>query len=361
MNAEEAPLRPSLLIPAPRTPETTSLQEGTAAPPVVAGGRRPLPRWLQSYLVTAVTGDLLAVGLAAATAQVVRFGTDVAPVTAVSLGLFPLVWLGAVLASGGYQVGVLGLGSEEFRTLLRAGVGTLAAISFVSYAASLDLSRGLVLVAVPAVVVLSCAARWLLRRRLHRRRAAGDCLRSVVAIGRETAVLELVRQLRQDSHCGMMVVAACVPDPSTAVLLREEKIPVLGDLTSAARIVRAFDADTVAVMSSSETAATYLRRLSWELEGSGVELLVAPGVMEVAGPRMHVRPFVGLPLLHVEEPQFTGPRRWVKEVLDRVLAAVALLLALPFILAIAVAVRRDSPARCCSCRSGSAARGVCSP
>lgn len=343
MNVEETPLRPALFIPAPRSPQTTDLHDVTAAPPVVTGRRRPLPGWLRSYRVTAVAADLLAVGLAGATAEVVRFGTDVEPVTVVRLGLFPLLWLGVVLANGGYHVGVLGMGSEEFRTLVRAGVETLAAISFVSYAASLELSRGLVVVAVPTVVLLSCATRWLLRRRLRRRRAAGQCMRSVVAIGREKAVLELVRQLRQDRHCGMVVVGACVPDPSTADLLPQEDIPVLGDLTSAARVVRASDADTVAVMSSSETAATYLRRLSWELEGSGVELLVAPGVMEVAGPRMHVRPLIGLPLLHVEEPQFTGPRRWAKEVLDRVLAAVALILALPFIVAIAVAVRRDSP------------------
>ncbi len=34
--------------------------------------------------------------------------------------------------------------------------------------------------------------------------------------------------------------------------------------------------------------------------------------MEVAGPRLHIRPMTGLPLLHVEEPEFAGARRVVK-------------------------------------------------
>jgi exopolysaccharide biosynthesis polyprenyl glycosylphosphotransferase len=74
-----------------------------------------------------------------------------------------------------------------------------------------------------------------------------------------------------------------------------------------------------------------------------VELLVAPGLTEVAGPRLHMRPFIGLPLVHVEEPEFRGPKRLVKEVLDRLGAAALVLLVLPVLLAIAVAVRVDTP------------------
>ena len=70
--------------------------------------------------------------------------------------------------------------------------------------------------------------------------------------------------------------------------------------------------------SASETAAQYLRQLSWQLEGTGIELLVAPGLIEVAGPRLHIRPFEGLPLLSVEQPRFEGWQRVVKGGLDRV-------------------------------------------
>src|SRR4029450_4750933 len=77
------------------------------------------------------------------------------------------------------------------------------------------------------------------------------------------------------------------------------------------------------------------RELAWSLEGAGVELLVDPGLVEVAGPRMHIRPLMGFPLLHVEEPHFTGWRRIVKRISDLVLTSVGLLIISPLLLVIA--------------------------
>jgi exopolysaccharide biosynthesis polyprenyl glycosylphosphotransferase len=97
------------------------------------------------------------------------------------------------------------------------------------------------------------------------------------------------------------------------------------------------------VTTASETAADYLRRLSWQLEGTGVDLLVAPGLVEVARPRLHIRPLDGLPLLAVEQPRFTGWPRLMKGLLDRAGAALAILLLAPVLLALAVAVRMSGP------------------
>ena len=291
--------------------------------------------------MVAVLADFLAAGIAGFGAQVVRFGTDVIPTTQVAVGLFPVLWLAAVAFCGGYGSAELGSGSEEFRNVLRAGVVSLAVIGFGSYAAGWELSRGLVVITVPAAVVMSTVGRHALRRWVYRLRASGHCMRTVVAVGRERAVLDLVRQLRRERHCGMAVIGACVPDPAGAALLRAEGVEVMGDLHHVRNAVRTRGADAVAVTSSSETAAVYLRRLSWELEDCEVELLVAPGLMEVAGPRMHVRPFIGLPLLHVEQPRFTGPKRLVKASLDRLTAGLMILLLLPAFLTLAAAVRID--------------------
>ncbi|CAA9408680.1 MAG: Hydrolase SCO5215, alpha/beta fold family [uncultured Pseudonocardia sp.] len=67
-----------------------------------------------------------------------------------------------------------------------------------------------------------------------------------------------------------------------------------------------------------------MRRLSWQLEGSGIDLVVAPSLTDVAGPRIHIRPVSGLPLLHVEEPEFSGIRRFVKNTVDRTAALLGL-------------------------------------
>ena len=108
-------------------------------------------------------------------------------------------------------------------------------------------------------------------------------------------------------------------------------MPVDGDLEAVVDVVRRRSADVVAVTSASETAAMYLRRLSWQLEGGGIELLVSPGLIEVAGPRLQIRPFVGLPLLSIEEPVFSGWKRLLKGGIDCLGAVVAILLLLSLI------------------------------
>jgi exopolysaccharide biosynthesis polyprenyl glycosylphosphotransferase len=110
-----------------------------------------------------------------------------------------------------------------------------------------------------------------------------------------------------------------------------------------AEAVRASRADTVAVAAGASVGPARLRRLSWQLEGTDTDLVVAPGLMEVAGPRLHIRPMTGLPLLHVEEPEFAGARRVVKAVIDRSLATLGFLMFFPLLLGCWLAVRLTSP------------------
>ena len=117
----------------------------------------------------------------------------------------------------------------------------------------------------------------------------------------------------------MRVVGACL-HPATGPGWSGSAVPLLGGLKDVADAVRDSGADTVAVAAGASVGPARLRRLSWELEGTDTDLVVAPGLMEVAGPRLHIRPMTGLPLLHVEEPEFAGTRRLVKAVVDRSLA-----------------------------------------
>jgi exopolysaccharide biosynthesis polyprenyl glycosylphosphotransferase len=114
---------------------------------------------------------------------------------------------------------------------------------------------------------------------------------------------------------------------------------VLGDLDQVPSLIEIYGADAVAVTSGDATRHNYLRELAWSLESAKVELLVHPGLIEVAGPRMHIRPHVGLPLLHVEQPHFTGWRRIVKRAADLVLTGLGLLVISPLLLLIAAAVK----------------------
>jgi lipopolysaccharide/colanic/teichoic acid biosynthesis glycosyltransferase len=138
---------------------------------------------------------------------------------------------------------------------------------------------------------------------------------------------------------GFSVVGACIDRAQGPEV---EGVPVVGTSTSIVGALRTTGADTVAVGAWSDLSQSDLRRLSWQLEGSGVDLVVAPSLTDVAGPRIHIRPVSGLPLLHVEEPEFSGIRRLLKNTVDRSVAAVALLMAAPLLLTLAIVVRLTS-------------------
>jgi exopolysaccharide biosynthesis polyprenyl glycosylphosphotransferase len=310
-----------------------------ASPPRPRAGARG---WVGHYSLALTLFEVIAAAVAAAAV----LGTH--PVVPTSS---PLFWAAPVLvaawpvllqATGAHSERVFGTGSEEYRAVGRAGFVLLAVAGFVSYAAALDLSRALVVVAVPALTLATLVGRFAARCTLRALRARGRCTKRVVVVGRGTAVIELASRLRRENYAGLDVVAACVTPDDRRRVADSAGVPV-GGLDDVVALAGRLGADTIAVTSASETAAEYLRRLSWQLEGTGIELLVAPGLIEVAGPRLHIRPLEGLPLLSVEQPRFEGWRRVVKGGMDRVAAGLALLLLAPILLTIAAAVRFTSP------------------
>ncbi|WP_043628706.1 sugar transferase [Nonomuraea candida] len=301
------------------------------------------PSWVRSYRLGAVLGDLCGAGLGAAAAFTVRFGgltPYVLPYLLVSLAL-PVVWCCAVALNRAYEPRMLGVGSEEFRRVVQAGVALTAGTAIGSYLTKTDVARGYVVLALPLVTLFTLAFRYALRRSLHRRRAAGACMRKVVAVGHAASIDELVRLFRRERHHGMDVVAACLPGGHAGE--RVADVPVAGDLSDVPIVVEQWQADTVAVLACPEMDGQALRRLAWRLERTRTELVVAPALMDVAGPRTMIRPVAGMPLLHVEHPELSGARQLVKNVFDRLVAAALLVLLAPGLVALAVAVRATSP------------------
>ncbi|SOE01051.1 sugar transferase [Blastococcus haudaquaticus] len=310
--------------------------------PARSVGRRTAP-WVRRYAVGLAVFETVAA--AAAGAGVLLTRTEEVHLASSSFwGSVGLVaaWPLVLLAVGAYSERVFGTGSDEYRRVGRAGFLLLAFAGFISYAAALDLSRALVVVAVPTLAIVTLLGRYAARCQLRRLRARGHCTRKVVVVGRGGAVLELAARVRREHYAGLDVVGFCVTPADRTRVTDVAGVPV-GGLDDVVDMAARLGADTIAVTSASETAAQYLRQLSWQLEGTGVELLVAPGLIEVAGPRLHIRPFEGLPLLSVEQPRFEGWRRLVKGGMDRLVAAAGLLALSPALLAIGLAVAATSP------------------
>ena len=330
-----------------------SMPAGFLAPalprPRTRARRTSLPdpvRWHDRYGLYLVALDATVAIGAAGLAGLFRWSSvDVEHEAAATVSLvvvLPLLWVSAMLLCRAYEDRFLGVGSEEFRRVVIAAVGVVALVGTASWAFRLDIARGYVVLALPTATVGTLVARYLLRKELHRRRIRGECRSRVVVAGHTASVGAMVTTMRRASYHGMEVVAACTPAGRGSNGLAHLEVPVEGSLDEIADVVARLDADIVTVLGCPELDGAALRRLGWQLESTRAELLVAPGVTEVVGPRVAIRPVCGLPLLHVERPELSGVRRVGKAVFDRSVAALALLLLSPLLVAIAVTVASDS-------------------
>jgi exopolysaccharide biosynthesis polyprenyl glycosylphosphotransferase len=161
-----------------------------------------------------------------------------------------------------------------------------------------------------------------------------------VVVGHAPVVASLTEELRRTTYHGLSVVAACLAGrPDQPGLTEIAGIPAVVGLGDVAEMVKRFEADTVAVLACPEMSGVRLRELAWELEKTDTDLCVAPALLDIAGPRTTIRPIAGLPLLHMDHPEFTGARRVVKTAFDRLFAATALLLMSPLFAVLCVIIR----------------------
>jgi exopolysaccharide biosynthesis polyprenyl glycosylphosphotransferase len=252
------------------------------------------------------------------------------------------VWLVSLILHHCYEQRVTGAGAVEFRRVFVASVRLFAYLAIACYVAKVQLARGYVAIAFPIgsglLVIGRSTARALLRR--HRRRT-GSWVHRVLAIGDGDHVEELIRTLHRDPEGGFSVVAACVPGEAGRRAVAG--VPAIGTVAEVTATARDRGVDTIAITGSRGISSGTLRQLSWDLEGSGISMVVAPALTDVAGPRISIRPVAGLPLLHVDEPDLGAVRRVVKRSMDLTIGALMLLLLLPAFGAIAVMVRLSSP------------------
>ncbi|MCK0112302.1 sugar transferase [Ornithinimicrobium sp. F0845] len=315
-----------------------------------AGGQRPrratghprARRYLGGYLRWLRISDLLVIVIALGLTTITRFGFTQADLAAtgvgyteVSLGL-AVAWVLMLNLHSAYDGRFTGHGVQEYRQVFHASLMLFAVLAIGAYALKVDVARGYVLLAFPLGTLLLLASRYAARRWLVRQRRAGQLSDRVLLVGDRDNVEQLVVALRRTPDAGYNVLGACVDDAPAATEVAG--VPVVGSEGDV--LVRAVDlnVDVIAVSSSAGLGSSGLRRLGWALEGTDIDLVVAPGIMDVAGPRVRTRPVQGLPLIHVEAPTFDGPALVVKNLMDRAVAALGLALLSPVFLCLAAMI-----------------------
>ena len=310
--------------------------------------------WQEKYARVLAVTDLLSVLLAVGFAQLVRFGASPQgrPNAASGLDYFEVsiaiavCWFAALSIGHSRSHRIVASGIDEYRRVWLATISVFGAVAIVSMLFKLEIARGYLMIALPAGLTLLFASRWVGRKIVCKlRRDFGKCNTRLLVVGSPQAVRDLAAALWREPWSGYDVVGACIPGRPSRTEIGIPglgSIPVLGDESRVLSALVASKCHAVAVATNDEFHGKGLRDLSWDLEGLDIDLMVAPGVIDVAGPRLHMRPVAGLPLIHVEKPQYHGAKRFLKRAFDIGFAGSALLFGLPIMLMIALAIKLSS-------------------
>ncbi len=314
-------------------------------------GRRALRRhadWI------AVTDSLVVLG-SLAIAILARFGSDDASARVLGIpidywligGFIAVTWILSLSAYRSRDVRIIGSGPTEYRRVVNATAMLFGLDAIVLLVLNVDLSRGFFVIAFPlgllGLLVTRRAWRsWLLR---HRRR--GEYTASTLIVGPRTDVLRVLTTLRANPGSayrpvGVMIETEAGARPESELIVDALHVPVIGEVNALADEVRDRGIDVV-IVAGQPTGADFLRDLGWDLERTHAELMIASRLVNVAGPRIHVRPAEGMPLMHVELPSYEGGKHVLKRAFDIAVSFLALVLLSPLFLVIAILIKATSP------------------
>jgi exopolysaccharide biosynthesis polyprenyl glycosylphosphotransferase len=236
-------------------------------------------------------------------------------------------WLFFLWFNGSRDTNILGFGADEYKRLINATLFSFTSIAFISYIFKLEISRAFILLVFPFGLITLFVSRRILRRRLLKARSEGRYLSKVLLLhSGENDPVE--SRLSIASHAGFDVVYKVQTLEGSNLDFKQ----IVGKAIEN-------NCDQIMVGQSAIISAAELRKLGWALEETSIDLIVAPAVTEIAGPRLKVSNVEGLPLLHLEQPVFSGVSRVTKRLLDLVLSVIGLIIISPFLLVVALMIK----------------------
>ena len=308
-------------------------------------------RFSGRYRKILLTFDAGVLVLAVAAAHLARFGLSAEYLTgadnlisylAVSAGIWA-AWMTSLALHRTRDSRFAGSGVEEYKRVISSTVIVMGLIAMFCLVFQVDISRGYFALAVPIGLGGLLASRFALRRWLAGQRAKGRYQSRVIILGRPRDVRYVVGQIHRREGAEYSVIGAALTTPGhTELGINGYPIPVVADRSTVVDAVQRLRADAVIVAGPVKGGSSYVQELGWQLEESATQLILTTGLTNVAGPRIHSRPVEGLPLMHVELPQYTGAKHVLKRGLDLFLSAAALTVLAPLFLVLAVLIRRDS-------------------
>lgn len=257
-----------------------------------------------------------------------------------------VAWLG-FLSLGTWSSRIIGRGTEEYAVLGFATLQLFGLVAILSLLLSIDISARYLGIALPLGLVALMAGRWACRQVVARRRRRGMDKAALLIVGSEPAARDIATEIAKDPWAGYHVTGVCTPAGPTAtnksITINSSVVPIVGMDQAIVEAVLRTGAETVALAATDHLRPIEIRRLMWELDEVGVDLMIAPGLIDVANQRLVSHPVAGMAMLEVAKPQYSRANSLLKRTFDICFAVTALLLVSPVLIAAAVAVKLSGP------------------
>lgn len=255
-----------------------------------------------------------------------------------ALVIIGVLWLIALDATDSRDRHTVGQGFIEYRRIADASVAVFAVTVATAFFLGMNLSRLLVAIVFPVGLLMLVLSRWLWRQWLRRQQLKGEYLHHAVVIGDPSKVAHIAKQIRRTIGTGYKIVGVITNGvPSEGI----PDLEVLGDIAHAEPALDAANIDALIIAGSDDLDPDTLRRLGYAVSDRDIQLIMAPALTDIAGPRLHATPVAGLPLVHVDFPRMEGTSRFLKRAFDLVGSVLLLLVLSPAFLATAIAIRLD--------------------
>ncbi|MEP6842635.1 MAG: sugar transferase [Pseudolysinimonas sp.] len=314
----------------------------------VSAGRRSMRRYADLLLLT----DGLVVVSSLTLATLGRFGWDDASISVLGVptdywlvaGFIALTWVLTLTIYRSRDARVIGSGPTEYRRVTSATAMMFGLAAIVVLVINADISRGFFVIAFPLGLVGLLVTRRAWRGWLVRRRRNGDYTALTMIVGPRADVVRVLSTLRANPGSAYLPVGVVLEDDDieTELAIGGYHLPIVRGIRTVADEVLNRGVDVV-IVAGQPSDPDFLRNLGWDLEQTQAELMIASRLVNVAGPRIHMRPADGMPLMHVELPSYEGGKHVLKRVFDFGASLCALVLLSPVFLVLAILVKSTSP------------------
>lgn len=250
------------------------------------------------------------------------------------------LWLLFLKLLGTRNTRVLGVGNAEYTRIFQSVLSLFSVLAIFGYLTKTEISRSYVFSLFTLGTFFIYLSRWLWRKWLTSQRVIGKLSDKALLVGSDESIADIKAALNSHPEAGLVISGVLSTNQSG--FAQNNQLSVENRVTEIITSLNDSGASHLIICSANALSPAVVQELSWKLDPIKHQLIVAPSIIGVGGPRIHSRPVAGLPLLHIETPDLEGDGPVSKRILDILIASFMILILSPIFVIVALLVRFTS-------------------